>query len=48
MTGIAILALPVISSNVKADTNSSVILQSLEKEHPVMKDSKDLKSNIKS
>lgn len=48
MTGIAVLALPVISSNVKADTSSSVILQSLEKEHPVMKDSKDLKSNIKS
>lgn len=54
MTGIAILALPVISSNVKAETtskstsSSTSIIQSLEKEHPVMKDSKDLKSNIKS
>lgn len=52
MTGIAILALPVISSNVKAETtsksSSAIILQSLEKEHPVMKDSKDLKSTIKS
>lgn len=56
MTGIAVLALPVISSNVKAEAKSTLkstssstsIIQSLEKEHPVMKDSKDLKSNIKS
>jgi len=51
MTGVAILAIPVISFNVKAETTSksaSTIIQSLEKEYPVMKDSKDLKSTIKS